>query len=170
MGEYPDGGYDGGDIHNALIERLSVNPFSLRQYHLTADDLPAISVRRGGIQYPKRTTMPSLNHQLTALENKQENLAAEIANLKRKIKAQRTAPPAVQHAWTIDVRFERDGKLYNFLILRVNGMFYTTGVQDSYFRTWTGLLEWLDSTAGHSAMIPLRGDYEQAAPLEGRGV
>ena len=128
-----------------------------------------ITARRGGIKYPtKGSAMPSMNHQLTALKNKQENLAAEIANLERKIKARRTAPPATQSAWTIDVRFIPGGKLYRYLIVRVDGSFYTTGVENSAFTSWNDLLEWLDSTAEHSALIPMRTDYTVPAPLEGR--
>lgn len=134
-----------------------------------------ITAPRGGIKYPtpvklKGTAMPSLNHQLTALKNKQANLAAEIANLERKVKASRaTPPPADQNAWTIDVRFNPNGGLYNYLILRHNGVFYTTGTgTDGKFFTWGSLLDWLDGMASHSALLPLRVDYERSAPLEGR--
>ena len=131
-----------------------------------------ITAPRGGIKYPtsKGTTMPSLNHQLTALKNKQANLAAEIANLERKVKASRaTPPPADQNTWTIDVRFNPNGGLYNYLILRHGGVFYTTGTgTDGKFFTWGSLLDWLDGMASHSALLPLRVDYERSAPLEGR--
>jgi hypothetical protein len=126
---------------------------------------------RGDIKYhAKGTNMPSLNHQLTALENKQTNLAAEIANLKRRIKNSRpAAPPLDQHAWTIDVRFSPGGSLYNYLILRHSGMFYTTGTgDDGKFMTWGSLLDWLGGMASHSALLPLQIDYAKTAPLEGR--
>lgn len=133
-----------------------------------------ITARRGGIKYPtpvklKGTAMSSLNSQLTTLKNKQENLAAEIANLERKIKTRRTAPPLIQSAWTIDVRFTTDGKLYRYLIVRVAGRFYTTGTgDDGVFTSWTDLLDWLDGMNEHSALVPLRHDYIVPAPLEGR--
>lgn len=173
--QYDDGRYDGApDPDRVARSSLYPDEYSLRQYHLTAADLPAFTVERGGIKYPtptklKGTTMAqSVTQKLAALREQQLGLARQIAALEKAIK--RPAPPAEQNAWTVDVRFNRDGKLYNYLILRVNGMYYTTGtnVQDSHFRTWADLLEWLDSAAGHTAMIPLRAAYEQDAPLEGR--
>lgn len=135
----------------------------------TSIGLVPITAVRGGIKYPKGSPVAkTLNQQLATLRQEQLALAQRINVIERKVKARRTPPPGDQNAWTIDVRFEQDGKLYNYLILRTNGMYYTTGVQDSFFRTWAGLLEWLDATAGHSALLPLRVDYERAAPLEGR--
>jgi hypothetical protein len=154
-------------------------PFD-RYYPNSADPIPGfhpkyglpLTAPRGGIKYPspKGNTMPSLNNQLTALKNKQENLAAEIANLERKIKASRPAPPPLtQSAWTIDVRFNPNGGLYNYLILRHNGIYYTTGTgSDGKFLNWASVLEWLDGMASHSALLPLQVNYEQAAPLEGK--
>jgi hypothetical protein len=132
--------------------------------------LPITAVR-GGIKYPtKGTTVPSLNSQLAALKNKQTNLAAEIANLEAKVKAQRPkAPPSHQNRWAIDVRFREGGMLYTFLILRAGGKFYTTGTgDDKVFFGWDELLHWLDGMVQHSAMIPLVCDYEVPAALEGR--
>lgn len=129
-----------------------------------------ITAVRGGIKYPSKgnTMAQSVNQKLAALREKQLGLAREIAALERAIK--RPAPPEDQAAWTIEVRFTEGGKFYNYLILRHGGRFYTTGtnVQDSVFHSWDSLLNWLDSAAGHSALIPLRADYAKTAPLEGR--
>jgi hypothetical protein len=139
------------------------------------DQLPELftfpPVPRGGIKYPKKEAlMPNLTSQLRTLKNKQDNLAAEIADLERKIKASRPGPPpSNQYAWSIDVRFTRDGKLYNYLILRHAGMYYTTGTgADKRFMTWDAFLDWLGTLDGHSVMAPLRVDYEQKSPLESR--
>jgi hypothetical protein len=145
---------------------------NLRQFHLRRDDLPVITVKRGGIKYPtpKGTAMPSLNHQLTALKEQQESLARQVVLLERKIKASRpAAPPLNQSMWTIDVRFNPGGTLYTYLILRHGRAFYTTGTgEDKKFPSWDALLDWLGGMASHSALIPLRTDYEMKCPLEGR--
>ena len=102
--------------------------------------------------------------------NKQSSLAAEIANLERKIKTARPAPPLTQRAWTVGVRFTRNGSLYTYLILRHGGKFYTTGtnVQDSVFNNWDDLLVWLDSVKEHSALIPMSPNTAAPVALEGR--
>ena len=134
-----------------------------------------ITARRGGIKYHMSTKQKealmaqTFDQKLAALRNKQENLAAEIANLERTVKARRTPPPSDQAAWTIDVRFTPGGQLYNYLILRHNGVFYTTGTgSDGKFFSWAQLLAWLDEMASHSALLPLKVDYEKSSPLEGR--
>lgn len=131
-----------------------------------------ITARRGGIQYPKpkgNTVAKTLNQQLAALKETQATLGYQIEELERKVRTQRKAPPADQSAWAIDVRFTPGGTLYSYLILRTNGMYYTTGNRDNaFFRTWTGLLEWLDSVDSHSALIPVAPNYTVTAPLEGR--
>lgn len=161
MGDYyPDGILAPADEHGFAHTSIGYVP---------------ITARRGGIKYPtptklKEPSMPSLNHQLTALKNKQENLAAEIANLERKVKARRVSPPpGGQQAWTIDVRFTRDGKLYRYLVLRHAGMFYTTGTgDDKRFLTWAAFLDWLDTMESHTALTPLTVSYDAPAALEAR--
>lgn len=150
--QYDDGRYDGG-----------------HRYAETSIGYLPITAVRGGIKYPSKGTpvAQSPTQKLAALKNKQENLAAEIANLERLLI--RKAPPVEQAAWTIDVRFTSGGQLYNYLILRHNGVFYTTGTgSDGKFFSWTQVLAWLDTMASHSALLPLKVDYAQTAPLEGR--
>lgn len=143
-------------------------------------DLP-ITVVRGGIKYPasaeaqrrisKGTPVAStLNQKLAALKNKQENLAAEIANLERKVKAQRPAPPVNQSAWSIRVQFTPNGMVYTYLVLRSGGRYYTTGTkaEDGVFDSWDDLLDWLDAKAAHGPLIPLAIDVTVPNPLPGR--
>jgi hypothetical protein len=128
---------------------------------------------RGGMKYPQPTKgtpmAKTLNQELATLKADRDNLSHKIDVLERKVKARRTPPPSDQNMWTIDARFTPEGKLYNYLILRANGAFYTTGNgADATFFSWASLLRWLDGMAQHSAMIPLACDHNVPAPLEGR--
>jgi hypothetical protein len=99
-------------------------------------------------------------------------LIAEADKIDREIAASRRPEPRPDvNRWAIDVRFQPRGKLYEFLVLRANGRYYTTGttLASSVHESWAAFLQWLDEeTAGHSAMIPLVSDYDEPAALEGQ--
>jgi hypothetical protein len=188
--QYDDGRYDSRDEFGHVVlpggwhvpaSQMTGWPFGPRRLDPGPGHplgLP-IHAPRGGIKYQQKGKTPvakTLEQQLTDLKRQHkathENLgylAERIAELDKKVKARRTPPDSKQFAWSIDVRFTPDGKLYQYLILRAGEVFYTTGTGlDGKFYTWGTLLEWLDGMASHSAMIPMRTDYEMKAPLEGR--
>lgn len=115
----------------------------------------------------------TVQQELSATNKEIEGLIAKRDRLLREIteRRNRPAPPSDQSRWAIDVRFSRGGGLYEFLILRANGKFYTTGAsaETAVFHSWEAFLRWLDdNTASHSAMIPLVSDYDEPAALEGK--
>ena len=132
-------------------------------------------IQRGGIKYPtpKGNAMPRTKQQELAATNKEiEGLLAKRERLAREIReaTDKPCPPDDQNRWAIDVRFNKGGTLYTYLVMRHGRRYYTTGTGDTgVFNTWKDFLRWLDNDiAEHSALIPLRADYGVRAPLEGK--
>lgn len=164
--QYDDGRYDSG--YTELPGGWSIHNSQLPGHPL---GLPITAVR-GGIQYPKRNTMETNTERAArrvAEKTRQiEKLTSEIDQIL--IAESRPEPSSNQSRWAIDVRFSRTGKLYQYLVLRVGGKYYTTGGgEHAMFPSWKALLQWLDQdVVEHSAMIPLESNYSAGVPLEGK--
>lgn len=89
----------------------------------------------------------------------QQDLKKEEVLLRKDIKLADTPEPtpSMGTKWWISVQFHSGAKEYDYLVMRVGDVYYTTGTgKSAVFRTWWEFVAWLDAeTIYHSAMVPL---------------
>lgn len=173
--QYDDGRYDGGDVHNAMIERMAA----------TSIGYVPITARRGGIKYPTSKGTPvattpkkltpkqkvrKLEAELDSNLTLQQTLAQEEGRLRADIRKYDIPdePPARHDMFRVAVQFSARGPQYSYLLTRSGGRWFTTGTKEEHkvFPSWAALCEWLNGTYWHSRLDVLGVDLERAYPTE----
>ena len=146
----------------------------LRDQHRISPELAFVrahpfTVQRGGIKYPTPTKETHMPERLTKAQIEHElRLNTELINTLQRSKvflqkqlatALPAEPPSSNTMFTVSVRFAMRGKRYQFLILRTERGYYTTG-KDShgYFPDWRALCQWLEGpdVYSHTALEILK--------------
>lgn len=113
-----------------------------------------LRIKRGGIKYPKpkedsvkRTTREDLLKEKKAAEALLESVEARIADIDAALEKAKIAEPGYGHdRFSLQVKFARNGTVYEFLLLRSNGRWFTTGSgsEVKVFMNWDAFLAWIN--------------------------
>lgn len=108
----------------------------------------------------KSAQMQRLLDQLAEAENRVMGLAEDIRELVTKEGKQYPPEPSASSGkrFTVSLKFTPNGPVYEYLVLRSNDRWYTTGTVDSYFGSWKEFIDWLQrpEVYWHSSFSPLR--------------
>ena len=92
--------------------------------------------------------MERLLKNLAFSENRVMKVAEEIRELAAKEAKQYQYPPEPSalggDRFTVSLQYVQDGVVYEYLVLRKNGRWYTTGLNDSSFASWEKFIDWLE--------------------------
>lgn len=98
------------------------------------------------------------------------NLSEEINRLIEESKKPEIPTAPLGHRFSIQVRYSRRGRDYEYLILRIGNRYYTTGIGEDtkMFPSWRALVRWLqsDEVYWHGALWTLDEGIETTLPAK----
>lgn len=110
----------------------------------------------------KSAEMERLLKNLAFSENRVMKVAEEIRELAAKEAKQYQPEPSRINGdrFVVSIQYAENGTVYQYLVLRNNGRWYTTAVSDSSFASWEKFIDWLErpEVYWHSSLSRLRPD------------
>lgn len=169
--DYEDESYLNPGLEHAIDEELAdFTGTGLRQRHrLDAPLARPITIHHTPQENTMARSKTTIQYEISKTSETIQSLIEHRKRLEKELRETGPAEPSQPRA-SVLVKFNPDGKEYEFLLMRApNGYWYTTGsrAEHNMFVNWASLVRWLTSSDvyWYSEITPLVSEQTQLAPF-----
>lgn len=146
--QYDDGRYDGAEteVYNAKTDQWLPAGDPRLPKPKRSNGWNQVNTRQKATTMPKRLTKAQIDHELRVNDQLIKELRNRRQDLQRQAQTALPAEPPNCTMFKVRVQFKRGGRLYEYLILKSGGHYWTTGTKQDQqvFSSWETLCEWLE--------------------------